>query len=184
MDFFDYCRQNTGELNDGGDIYGRKYELPPIPKDSPLVYKDVDGYTRISTAVYLDTFYKIRQDLIDEWKKWDEEHTEELEQLEGPRLFLESKGYKNILWETTSPPRLNVIVTHTAEHDLDQEMLIGEYTGLKDIGECIHPDLFVIHIHTGFDIRGGYTTPVICESKDDCIPLYTTPAEEIMEYCG
>lgn len=168
MNFFELCRQNTGKsMCDSGDYYGRHYEQPPIPKDAPMIREwDKGCPATIETAVYLNEAYRVDPDWQENWKTWDEEHGEDLNWFESAQAFMEQAGYE-------SCGRDNV---YNGENDLSQTFVWEVWRSPdRDQMDWIYDEeaVIVIHVHTGCDVRGGYTSPVFCRSNTE----YTAPVD-------
>jgi len=159
MDFYELCRRNTGKnFLDSGDYYGRHYEKPPVPADRLLVYKwEKDCPALISTAVYLDRIYDIDESLKEEWEIWDS-WGKELDIDKSIDTFLGIRGYTKTIKDNTY---------NSGDGDLDQDFIFTWYVYGSEAAYVDCPDLAVIYIHTGCDIRSGYAGPVFCTPSGD-----------------
>lgn len=193
--FATLCRQDTGRhFLDSGGAYGRHYEKPPIdPDDSPFEIeawgpgtgkiedRSVDITCSMETSVFLADQFEILHGLTDAFEAWAEEqdhgdwfslvpefmsqwkrhivHTD-LEDIEHPDGF-------------TSRARDNV---YNGENDLTQVFIWEVFCPVEHREKewYYHPDaVTAIWIHTGCDVRGGYTRPVFCrmQKNEGALPL-------------
>ena len=160
--FFDAVREDTGShMLDSGGHYGRHHEQPPVAVETPAVTWDTtwaDCSGTLSTAHFLTEAFTMRDDLNTQIDKW-------VEGVEGSWFecgdqFMREQGY-------VCHKRGN---TCNDENDLSQ-VYVWEVWGPKD-GDDKGGDWFyiddavtVIYVHTGCDVRGGYTRPYIAESQ-------------------
>ena len=175
-DFFKAVREDTGRhMLDSGGAYGRHHESPPVATDDPEVTWDpkwMDCSATISTAHLLSNFFTIRQDLMKQFDKWVESHEGSWFEA-GDEFMHEVMGYVSVA-------RDNVC---NSENDLSQ-VYVYEVWRPEDAEdrEWIYADdaIVVLHIHTGCDIRGGYTRPYFCEGGGD--GGYVIPFDLSAEY--
>ena len=171
--FFELCRQRTGKsILDSGDHYGRHYEQPPIPEDTPMIREwDKGCPATLETTVYLNEAYEIDEELQAAWIVWNEEHGEDLDWFTSAMEFMEQAGYE-------SCARDNV---YNHENDLSQVFVweVWRKPGREHL-DWIYDDeaVIVVHVHTGCDVRGGYTSPVFCRTKGE----YTAPVDLCAQY--
>ena len=167
------CRENTGRaLCDSGDHYGRHYEEPVIPKDTPaIVWEDVEWPPTLVTAYYLDHEFEIDKEMQKEWEDWNEINGGDLNWFESAQQFMSSKKY-------TSQVRDN---TYNSENDLSQDFVYEVFASEEYMGEALYADddcVTVIHIHCGCDVRGGYGRPLFCRYRED----YTVPVDPVVGF--
>jgi hypothetical protein len=172
--FFDAVRENTGRhMLDSGDHYGRHHEQPPVAVDAPAVTWDKweDCSATIETAHFLTEAFEMRDDLNTQFDEWEDEREGSWFDL-GPE-FMRERGY-------VRHARGNVC---NGENDLSQ-VYVYEVWGPEDGddkgGDWYYIDdaVAVIYVHTGCDIRGGYTRPYFAEPKGD----YAVPFDLSAEY--
>lgn len=154
--FKEAARQNTGKhMCDSGDYYGRHYDKPPITDDTALVTFDKDwGYPTIETAIFLEKWSGgVDKELQTQWEKWDEQNGSDLSWFESGEKFCEEVlGLKQLARDNT----------YNGENDLSQNY-VWEVWGNDDMRDWIYPDddtVSVFYIHTGCDVRSGYSKPI------------------------
>ena len=164
--FAEACRYDSGKsFLDSGDYYGRHYEKPPVAEDcNPVavsVYtrgKDVDVTATIETAHFLDRNYQVDTELqrkFDEWQENREGNWFELaQQFCEKELGLHSQARDN---------------TYNHECDLSQVYVWEVFTPEEKPSDWLYAEdsVVVIHIHTGCDVRGGYSAPLFCRSRGE-----------------
>ena len=175
--FFELCRQNTGKsMCDSGDYYGRHYEQPPIPEDAPMIREwDKGCSATIETAVYLNEAYRIDPDWQEGWQSWAEIHGDDMSWFESAQAFMEQAGY-------VCEVRIN---TYNGESDLSQvfEAHVWRKPDQSQRDWIYDTDaVIVIFVHTGCDVRGGYTSPVFCQSNtENTVPVDVSAGYRIEE---
>lgn len=163
--FFDAVRENTGKaMCDSGGESGRAWQQPPVAVESPDVTWDktwMDCSATISTAHFLAEAFTMRDDLNADFDKW-------VEDVEGTWFecgdeYMLSKGYH-------CHTRGNVC---NNENDLSQVYVYEVWTKNEDEPDWVWADdaVAAIYVHTGADVRGGYTRPYFAESSGG----YTVP---------
>lgn len=152
------CRYNSGRhFLDSGDHYGRHHEKPPIAADRPAaifdVWRDtVDGGT-IETAHYLAERCTHLDELQSAFEQFAESNSDDW--FNCCTEFMTERGY-------TCHARDNV---YNAENDLTQVFVWEVWTQNEDEPDWVWADdaVCVVYIHTGCDVRGGYSFPVFLE---------------------
>jgi len=160
-----YTRQNTGRhMCDSGDIYGRHYDSP-VPEKA--VYHDgFDSPATISTTHMLANnfeFTKAHEDFYN-WLRYSNVDAN-LSWCETIQEFFKDYGF----WQCVARDN-----TYNSENDLDQcfiwevwqaehldgdDWIYGESDGLNY--------QLILQIHTGCDVRGGYSRPLFVEYTGD-----------------
>ena len=170
----EFTRYNSGKaLYDSGDYYGRNYERPVSDDLITVDSSDCPATINLTRwladnaqiATYYDNyFYTSFLDLhADNNKSWFDLVPEFME--EG----LEDTGYGAY----KQVARDNV---YNSENDFDQvfifEIWVPEYVDCIDWLYCDEA-VVVIYVHTGCDVRGGYSKPLFCIFPDSefTIPL-------------
>jgi len=162
MTFKEAARENTGKsMCDSGDHYGRHYEKAPIDDSEPIVTFDGKwNCATIETSLFLEQWSGgVDDELQAQWEKWDDENGSELDYFESATTFCEE------VLGLTRHARDN---TYNSENDLSQNY-VWEVWGNEDTSDWIYPDentVSVFFIHTGCDIRGGYSKPVFVRPED------------------
>ena len=171
--FFELCRQRTGKsILDSGDYYGRHYENPPIPEDTPMIREWHKGCpATIETAVYLTEMYEIDWRYQKDFETWDEKHGQDLDWFTSAMKFMKQAGYESCARDNA----------YNYENDLSQ-VFVWDVWCKPDQSQrdwIYDTDaVIVIHVHTGCDVRGGYTSPVFCRAKGEC----TLPVDLCAQY--
>lgn len=162
--FHTRARQNTGRhMLDSGDYYGRHYDQPPVTEDSPLL---VGWPPAIETAVFLDGYFDVLDELqaiadTGDRELVDADTGESLSKPEYVRRLLVAMGHVSVARNNT----------YNSESDLTQCYIWEVFVpgGHKDEDWLYDQDaVVVIQIHTGCDVRGGYSDPIFCRAKKQC----------------
>jgi len=188
--FEKYCRYNSGRaMCDSGDAYGRHWQRPPIPEDAPMIREwDKGCSATIETSKFLDKCLRIDEEIHKQFDEWVESlgKDDRTSWFELAETFM-SEHVKDFVWEDDPEQRPrhrfardNV---YNGENDLSQ-VYVWEAWGpesAKDREWFYSKDEYVtvIFIHTGCDVRGGYSPPIFCRSKID----YQVPMDLCAEYC-
>lgn len=165
--FADACRYNSGRhFLDSGDYYGRHHEKPPIAKDCNPVAVEVwtrkgsspDISATIETAHFLEAHYEVDHEVQSRFEDWQREREGDWFSL--AQEFCEEMGL-------TSQARDNV---YNGENDLSQVYIWEVWTEEEKPSDWIYAEnpLVVIHVHTGCDVRGGYSSPLFCRPRGEC----------------
>ena len=176
--FADLCRYNSGKaMCDSGGESGRHWQKPSIEKsDTPAVFCFYDGvpeYGVMETAHFLTENLEVVRDIQEqfvEYSTWKE--NAELPWVEVVANFMELTGRVQGVRDNT----------YNGENDLTQDY-IYETWHLEEPSDWIYDDaLCVIQIHTGADVRGGYSSPIFCKSKSDySVPIDITASYYVSE---
>lgn len=172
------CRYNSGRhFLDSGDYYGRHHEKPPIAEDCNPVAVDI--YTRagrdadisatIETAHFLAENYEVDHDLQARFENWQAD--EEGDWFTLAQKFCEASGL-------VSRARDNV---YNGENDLSQVYIWEVWTDKDDESpEWIYAEnpVVTIHVHTGCDVRGGYSRPLFCRPRGE----YAVAVDHVASY--
>lgn len=172
--FAEACRYNSGKsFLDSGDYYGRHYDLPPVAEDcNPVtvsVHAHDDVTATIETAHFLDCNYQVDTELhrrFDEWQEGRDGNWFELaQQFCEEELGLHSQARDN---------------TYNHECDLSQVYVWEVFTPEEKPSDWLYANdsVVVIHVHTGCDVRGGYSAPLFCRSRGD----YAVAAHHVAEF--
>ena len=170
-----FTREDTGKrLCDSGDFYGRAYEQPPEPEEEVTCYGEpTDWYDfGINTTKLLADWFEPNEDLMQQYADHDEANDCCIDHMDQVIVFLESLGYERHLRRRDN--------TYNHEQDLTQqfvwEVLTHEFAdepidwiwNNDDWHEVELPDgttlpsrIVVVHVHTGCDVRSGYSRPLI-----------------------
>lgn len=169
------CRFNSGKsLLDSGDAYGRHWQKPAIALDcSPVIVRaeqrkhGAEVCATIETAHFLAEALKVDFELQSQFEDWAAEQEGTWFEL-GERFATEVLGM-------TQHARDNV---YNGENDLSQVFIWEAYSPNDHESDWIYAKdpLCVIYVHTGCDVRGGYSKPLFCRSKGD----YAVP----VDYCA
>lgn len=165
------ARENTGKsILDSGDYYGRHWQRPALQPGRPLVTWDRHGAT-IDTALllaeYLQPDSKLQRDFERFANKAENERESWFAVLEKYR-----EHKKLVLCARDN--------TYNGEQDLSQ-VFIWETWAPESRRDwiCSHEDqITVIQIHTGCDVRGGYSKPVFCRALGE----YQIPVDLVCGY--
>lgn len=177
LTFYDAVRENTGaHFLDSGGAYGRHHEQPPVTEQVPDVTWDrvfMDCSATLSTAHFLAEALEIRDDMMAEFATWSQDRDGSWFEL-GDQ-FMRARSYVN---------RARDNVTNV-ENDLSQVYVWEAWTTPEgaeaDGGDWIYTTegaIAVVYVHTGCDVRGGYTRPYFCESRGE----YAVPMDLSAEY--
>lgn len=176
------CRTNTGKsLTDSGDYYGRIYDLPALHEDQPSVYFQIgtDGIPykgAIETAFFLNDNFELIHDIQGEFESYDEEEVNKYSSWwDAVTQFMTSKGYKNVC-------RGN---TYNTDNDLTQNynynVWLPETFESEDFWYETDEAIVTLHIHTGCDVRSGYTPPYFVRARGDYVlPMTLTTSFDIV----
>ena len=192
----EYCRYDSGRhFLDSGGGYSRHHEKPPIEtnEEKPIAILDVwsdeiEGGT-VETAHYLASTTELAtrglcngesenvQNQFDRFIEWCEflKVYEDKNWFELAQIFCELLGYE-------SQARDNI---YNNENDLTQVYVWELWHDQNEYcSDWIYADventLFVVHIHTGCDVRGGYSPPLFLRST---LYDYSIPINWVCGYC-
>ena len=170
------CREDTGaHMCDSGGAYGRIYDRPPVEEGlAQLIscWGSKGEPPTMSTAAYLSEMFPIDHGLQGQWEEFDGAH-EDLNWFESAEEFMKSRGYVRLAKDNT----------YNGESDLDQCFVWSVWAkpdpDKHGWGEAVDgvwlydrewwylDDLVtVIHVHTGCDVRGGYSRPAFNTRSD------------------
>lgn len=167
----EYCRYNSGRSPlDSGDHYGRHYDRPEIQPTAPVVSLDKYGGAVINTGVWLSERFSVLDEMHEQFDKFCE--TNEDDWFTASTEFMESLGYIQRARDNT----------YNTESDLDQ-CIVWEVWTKDDSNDWIYDDeaISVMFIHTGCDVRGGYSPPLFMRAAG-CYD-YAFPADIVASYC-
>ena len=167
-----YARFNSGQhFLDSGGAYGRHHEKPDLPAEGELsVVKEwAKGSSAVlCTAAYLEATFEIDEELhakFDEFK--DRPENADLSWFELAANFMEAEGLVNCNLDGN---------TYNGSSDLDQEICYHVYATKDASGDHLYAGddvVTTVFIHTGCDVRGGYSAPIFCRGFDYSIPVDT-----------
>jgi hypothetical protein len=181
--FAQACRYNSGKaLCDSGGESGRHWQRPAIDQSSPGVSLEVRRFewkgeprTEVSATIeaahFLDANFEVLADVQDRFDAWVEEQPDDESWFElGQRFAEEELGLH-------SQARDNV---YNGENDLSQVYVWEVFTPEEKPSDWLYADdaVVVIHVHTGCDVRGGYSYPLFCRSTGD----YSIPVDYCAEF--
>jgi hypothetical protein len=135
-----------------------------VAVDSPAVTWDptwADCPATIETAHFLTEALSMRDDLNAQFDEWVDD--QEGSWFECGDRFMREAGYY-------CHTRGNVC---NGENDLSQVYVYEVWTQREDEPDWIYADdpVTVIYVHTGCDVRGGYTRPYFAESNHGEYPI-------------
>ncbi len=162
-----YTRQNTGKhFLDSGDYYGRQYERG---YSSELTAIDSYGTPEINLTAWLSEYAEFIP-LHSQFYKWaNREENREYSWFEAGENFMLERGFECVA-------RDNI---YNCENDFDQVFVyeIWENPEYRDCSDWIYSDsaIVVLYIHTGCDVRGGYSSPLFVRFNTDS--GYTMPLD-------
>ena len=170
--FHALCRESSGtSICDSGSAYGYQWQRPAIPTNMPLEYarphvwtgrdgkREVDAGLAISLAALLEEHFEIDRRATIHFRRWCEmaNPLSEAWPSEERSLFSLAREYVSRMREKGRcgeyADGLDSINTYNSETDLDQVVEITT--------PGLNAGWHVIHVHTGCDVRGGYTAPVV-----------------------
>jgi len=160
--------ENTGRhFLDSGGAYGRNWErnqgkvvqnFLDLPEASIEVYDKEDWYLTRSTFHFLLGRLE-----------WDEEWNNKLDEVAEahPEDNWFAVAEMFIEWIKTDAegeyhhPEATTITVNTYNHESSLDQVI-QFTQINfDGDDACYPDLIVLQVHGGADVRGGYTAPVV-----------------------
>lgn len=172
--FADACRYNSGShFLDSGGAYGRHWQKPAIEEKTFSATLDVwrnEITGTIETAHFLDSHLKVDRDIQTQFEEWAADR-------EGDWFSLSVEFAEDVLG-MTQRARDNV---YNGENDLTQVYIWEVYTPEDDDSrDWLYADdaLTVIFVHTGCDVRGGYSAPLFCRGKGE----YVIPVDVCAEF--
>ena len=161
-----YSRQNTGRhFLDSGDHYGRIYDAPVM---SERVMWNKWGELAISVTHMLAEFAEVHP-IHKQFYQWDKRQAENLPWFEGADRFMRERGYECAARDNT----------YNAQTDLDQnfvwEIWVPEGEGSLD---WFYADdaIVALYLHTGCDVRGGYSSPLFVQFTGEGVIPFTFSA--------
>jgi hypothetical protein len=174
------CRHNSGShFLDSGDAYGRHWQKPAIARKDGAAVLDVwrDEITgTIETAHFLAEHMAVDADMQAQFEEWSEGQAgswfELAEKFATEHLGLVQRARDNV---------------YNGENDLTQVYIWEVYTPEDDGRDWIFDNdaLTVIFVHTGCDVRGGYSAPIFCRTRgeysvpvDLCAQFYAAEARD------
>jgi hypothetical protein len=174
------CRYNSGKsLCDSGDAYGRHWQRPPLTGKEPAVTLDVyensngsvDVTATIETYHWLKENFEVDEELHAAFDKWVAEEDPDGTWFELGKRFAQEQ------LSLHQHARDNV---YNGENDFSQVFVWEVYTPNEDESDWIYADepLVVLYVHTGCDVRGGYSTPLFLRPQGD----YAMPIHFCAEY--
>jgi len=170
-----YTRYNSGtHFLDSGGAYGRTWQTPPpepeplqIPPDNSEWLHDVS----INVTHMLATHFTPEPIHYANMQRVPGFTTDDLANtswFEHTQLYLESRGYEQLTRDNT----------FHSENDFDQDFIFEIWQRPHcSVDDWAYADssevLIVLYIHTGCDIRGGYSKPLFgnFDLYDYCMPL-------------
>ena len=166
------CRYNSGRhFLDSGDHYGRHHEKPPIAEDCNPVSVEVwrnDISATIETAHFLAEHYEVDHEIQARFEEWQGEREGDWFSL--AQEFCEEMGL-------TSQARDNI---YNGENDLSQVYIWEVWTEEEKPSDWLFSEnpLVTIHVHTGCDVRGGYSRPLFCRPRGE----YAVAVDHVASY--
>ncbi len=199
------ARYNSGRhLLDSGDHYGRHYDQPAITDNQISKFYRYDGSSDvhhgiIETALFLESFYDIDSCLQEQWHEFDEKHGENMSYFESASEFAENIFQSDIDGECIylksdhdlpfDQPTFTQVArdnTFNCENELSQCFIYEVYQHVVNEGKdwiyANDEDFVIIFIHTGCDVRSGYSYPLFCKPKNN-YNGYIIPVDLNCNYC-
>lgn len=179
--FLRYCRYNSGRhMLDSGGAYGRHWEKPAIAEKCPPVVCEarnvkwkgengIDVCATIETGHFLADKFNVDREVQAQFDEWaaerDETWFESCETFCAEVLGLVKAASDNV---------------YNGEQDLSQVYQWSVWRPAESNGDWIYDDeaLTVIFIHTGCDVRGGYSAPLFCRTNGE----YVVPLDLCAEF--
>ncbi len=170
------ARYNSGRsICDSGDHYGRHYENPAIPRSAaeaswaPCSEDGAPWHAQLETAVWLAERCSLATtehgnklgDLFELWAElWPNSSW-----FETGEKFMQSLGYHQHARDNT----------YNSENDLTQSVVWEVWTENASESDWVWADgaIVVAYIHTGCDVRGGYSPPIFLEHQGE----YSAPLD-------
>lgn len=147
---------------DSGSAYGRWHEAPPVKTEVATATLDVYGDEchggTLETAHYLAEQCTYNAKLQAAFRRWEKRQSGDWFAL--GREFMERRGY-------VLQSRDNV---YNGENDLTQVYVWEVWTPAgEECDDWIYAEsaVFVVYVHTGCDVRGGYSYPVFLETRGE-----------------
>jgi|DEB0MinimDraft_6_1074348.scaffolds.fasta_scaffold00295_12 hypothetical protein len=165
------ARYNSGRhFLDSGDHYGRHYEKGPISENDPAIKIELWGENEVMATIETVAFLSEKCEHLDYIQNQFDEFAADLTQswFECGQAFCELKGYELKARDNT----------YNNENDLSQDYVWEIWDDPNpECDDWIYSDsaILVVYIHTGCDIRGGYSFPVFlkCTDYDYSLPIDT-----------
>lgn len=161
-----YTRQNTGShFLDSGDHYGRIYDAPLM---SERVEWDKWGEITISVSHMLAEFAKVHP-LHRSFYKWQKTAPSDWGWFEAGPEFMRSRGYECAVRDNTC----------NGQHDLDQNFVWEVWVPEGEASlEWFYADdaIVALYMHTGCDVRGGYSSPLFVQFTGEGVIPFTFSA--------
>ena len=188
--FYTAARQNTGgSIADTGDVYGRHYDRIEVTPDDPCItWEDPEEPATLSTPHLLDSCLEIDRDVQKEWEDWDKVKgvQDDLDDMESAVEFLKemSGNPRSRLYQYVSRARDNV---YNMDNDLPQVFIWDVWTRDPGNEDWLYAEesITLIHIHTGCDVRGGYSRPLFCRKREEYpMPIDVTAGYSIVDSLG
>ena len=166
------ARNNTGShFLDSGDAYGRHHENPVCPSDIPLVQFSEYG-SEINTAKFLAEHLEVDEKLQKEFMKYAvlPENLDE-------SWYYNTRSFMNLKHGLRQRCEGN---SYNQDNDLSQNFIYEVYDDGTNNDWYYAGDstVTVIYIHTGCDVRGGYSYPLFTRPVGD----YAFPSSLCAEY--
>lgn len=174
--FEEACRYNSGKnLIDSGCAYGYAYERPPITKDTPSIRLQIfrnELHAILETAKFLDEKLEIDHKAHKAFFNYSARPSQQDNSWwESEDDFMRLRGYEKVCEGNTC----------NGETDLSQDFCyhIWQPIGRRGNHDWPYDDeaRAVLFIHTGCDIRWGYTYPIFVKAQG--FDEYTIP----MNFC-
>ena len=164
----EFTRQNTGKyMTDSGFSNGRIWQQPAPPENAEVILAE---YPLISVTQLLVDCAEELPDIMAAFAATAEED-ERANWFEIGARTMEALGYVEMTGGNT----------YNAENDLDQNFDFKIYLpeGLEDEDWIYHEAaVCVLHLHTGADVRGGYSAPLAVKWTGE----YSIPLHYCVEY--
>ena len=169
------CRENTGRaMCDSGDYYGRHWERPPSkpPRDG-IARWDKHGVT-LSAEACLEARFPIDRELQGRWAAFDADSGEDMSWAESVDGFMEREGYVELSSGNVynEPNDLSQVFQWSVWARPDPGTRGWTQDAATDawIYDCewwyLDGLVTVIRVHTGCDVRGGYSRPGFSTGAD------------------
>ena len=201
----EFTRQNTGaHMLDSGGAYGRIYDRPP-PDVGPVSRiddgyqgRDPEPYEAYICVTELlqrcCTEYPVFQQLIRQMPRWTEDHyytwgEAERDLLpalgyvvlsEGDNTYNHESDLDQVLqytvWGLEDYPNRDWVYADSTTADVNPDLSSLGIPYDEEADDIQLPVLLtVITVHTGCDVRGGYSDPLFCQAdfSEYCVPFDT-----------
>jgi hypothetical protein len=175
------CRYNSGShFLDSGSAYGRHHEKAPLTEAAPAVSIDVYGNSErgwditatLETAHFLSERCSVDPDISAQFEEWAG-----LDENSDKNWFEASEEFCRESLGLFQHARDNV---YNGENDLSQVYIWEVWSADENESDWVYAKdaLCVVFIHTGCDVRGGYSKPLFLRHSGD----YAAPLDFVAQF--